>query len=98
MSNVRHPFHAYIRLEQPRLGTCVTFATDDFFAAKERLIDPTAPVFVVDKYDDNGKWRTVPDRLVRPCRRALHNLRKSRVCIGRFLYSVARDQALYIKR
>ena len=56
MSSERHPFHAYIRLEQPRLGTCVTFATDDFFAAKERLIDPTEPVFVVDKYDDNGKW------------------------------------------
>jgi len=56
VSSERHPFHAYIRLEQPRLGTCVTFATDDFFAAKERLIDPTEPVFVVDKYDDNGKW------------------------------------------
>ena len=56
MSSERHPFHAYIRLEQPRLGTRVTFATDDFFAAKERLIDPKEPVFVVDKYDDNGKW------------------------------------------
>ncbi len=56
MSSERHPFHAYIRLEQPRLGTFVTFATDDFFAAKERLIDPTEPVFIADKYDDNGKW------------------------------------------
>ncbi len=56
MSTERHPFHAYIRLEQPRLGTRVTFATDEFFAAKERLIDPMEPVFVVDKYDDHGKW------------------------------------------
>jgi len=56
MSTERHPFHAYIRLEQPRLGTRVTFATDEFFAAKERLIDPTEPVFVADKYDDHGKW------------------------------------------
>ncbi len=56
MSTERHPFHAFIRLEQPRLGTRVTFASDEFFAAKERLIDSTEPVFVDDKYDDNGKW------------------------------------------
>jgi allantoicase len=51
-----NPFHQWIRLEQPRLGTRVTFATDDFFADKSRLIDPAEPVFVPDKYDDNGKW------------------------------------------
>ena len=51
-----NPFHQWIRLEQPRLGTRVTFATDDFFAEKSRLIDPADPVFVPDKYDDNGKW------------------------------------------
>ena len=27
-----------------------------FFAAKERLIQPQAPVFIDDKYDDHGKW------------------------------------------
>jgi len=52
----QHPFHAWIRLEQPRLGTRVTFASDEFFAAKERLIDPAEPVFINDKYDDHGKW------------------------------------------
>jgi allantoicase len=31
-------------------------ATDDFFGAKERLIDPAEPVFIEDKYDDHGKW------------------------------------------
>ena len=51
-----HPFHAWIQLEQPRLGTRVTYATDEFFAAKERLIDPRKPVFIDDKYDDRGKW------------------------------------------
>ncbi|MDH3273441.1 MAG: allantoicase [Gammaproteobacteria bacterium] len=56
MSGERQPFHKWIRLEQPRLGTRVTFATDEFFAAKERLIEPHEPVFIDDKYDDHGKW------------------------------------------
>jgi allantoicase len=51
-----HPFHHWVQLEQPRLGTRVTYATDDFFAAKERVIDFPAPVFIDDKYDDHGKW------------------------------------------
>ena len=46
----------WVQLEQPRLGTRVTFATDEFFAAKERIIDPTDPVFIADEYDDHGKW------------------------------------------
>jgi allantoicase len=52
----RQPFHEWVRLEQPRLGTRVTFASDEFFAAKERLIEPADPVFVADRYDDHGKW------------------------------------------
>jgi allantoicase len=52
----KHAFHQWVRLEQPRLGTQVVFATDDFFADKSRLIDPADPVFVPDKYDENGKW------------------------------------------
>ena len=51
-----NPFRAWIRLEQPRLGTRVTHASDEFFAAKERLIEPADPVFIEDKYDDHGKW------------------------------------------
>jgi len=46
----------YIDLAQPRLGARVLYATDDFFAAKERLIDPSPPVFIDGKYDDHGKW------------------------------------------
>jgi allantoicase len=45
-----------VRLEQPRLGTQVVYASDDFFADKSRLIDPAEPIFIPDKYDDNGKW------------------------------------------
>lgn len=55
-NSVDNPFHQWIRLEQPRLGSKVVFATDDFFAPKERLIDAADPVFIPDKYDDHGKW------------------------------------------
>jgi allantoicase len=51
-----NPFRHWVRLEQPRLGTRVVYASDDFFADKSRLIDATDPVFVPDKYDDHGKW------------------------------------------
>jgi allantoicase len=52
----KHAFHQWVRLEQPRLGTQVVYATDDFFADKSRLIEPADPVFIPDKYDENGKW------------------------------------------
>ena len=48
----KNPFRQWIRLEQPRLGTKVVYATDDFFADKSRLIDPAEPVFIADKFDD----------------------------------------------
>lgn len=54
--NNKNPFNEWIRLEQPRLGTRVIYATDDFFAPKERLIYAADPVWIDDKYDDNGKW------------------------------------------
>ena len=50
------PFSSWTPLEQPRLGTRVTWASDDFFADKSRLIDPAEPVFIDGKYDDRGKW------------------------------------------
>jgi len=46
----------YVNLAQPRLGAEVTYATDDFFADKARLIDPAEPQFIPGKYDGNGKW------------------------------------------
>ena len=56
MKTAANPFRQWIQLEQPRLGTRVTYATDEFFAAKERLIEMQEPVFIDDKYDDHGKW------------------------------------------
>ena len=53
---MNNAFRKWVQLEQPRLGTRVTFATDEFFGAKERLIDPQEPVFIADRYDDHGKW------------------------------------------
>ena len=46
----------YVDLAQPRLGSQVVYATDDFFADKSRLISPEPPQFIPGKYDDNGKW------------------------------------------
>jgi allantoicase len=51
-----NPFHQWIRLEQPRLGTRVVYASDDFFAPKERLIDAADPVWKEGVYDEHGKW------------------------------------------
>lgn len=51
-----NPFHQWIQLEQPRLGTRVVYANDEFFGARERLIQASAPVFLPDRYDENGKW------------------------------------------
>jgi allantoicase len=46
----------WIDLADPRLGTQVVYANDDFFADKARLIQRDEPVFIVGKYDDHGKW------------------------------------------
>jgi len=46
----------HVDLAQPRLGSAVVYATDDFFADKARLISPADPVFIPGKYDENGKW------------------------------------------
>ena len=45
-----------VNLASPRLGAEVSHASDDFFGAKERLIQDADPVFIPDKFDTNGKW------------------------------------------
>ncbi len=52
----KHPFFKWANLADPRLGALAIYATDEFFASKDRLISPVDPVFIPDKYDDNGKW------------------------------------------
>jgi len=46
----------YTDLSQPRLGAEIISVTDEFFAASERMLKPTDPVFIEGKFDDNGKW------------------------------------------
>jgi allantoicase len=49
-------FRALIDLASERLGGSVLYANDDFFAAKENLIKPSAPVWKEHEYTDRGKW------------------------------------------
>ncbi len=53
---IDHFHRSRLNLADPRLGARVIYATDDFFADKQRLISPQEPTFVPDKYDDHGKW------------------------------------------
>ncbi|MEB8431731.1 allantoicase [Cocleimonas sp. KMM 6892] len=46
----------FINLASANLGAIALYATDDFFAAKERLLHDKEPVFIEDKFDDHGKW------------------------------------------
>ena len=45
-----------INLADARLGARALACSDDFFAPKERLLQPGAAVFIPGKYDANGKW------------------------------------------
>jgi allantoicase len=45
-----------VDLANPRIGAKALFATDDFFAPIERMLNPDPAEFVPGKYDDNGKW------------------------------------------
>ncbi len=49
-------FTHLIDLASARLGGAALAANDEFFAEKERLVEPGAPVFIADKYTDRGKW------------------------------------------
>jgi allantoicase len=49
-------FLELIDLAAERLGGAVIAANDEFFAPKERLIAPEAPVWREGKYTERGKW------------------------------------------
>jgi allantoicase len=49
-------FTELIDLAAEKLGGAVLAANDEFFAPKENLLKPTAPVFIEGKYTDLGKW------------------------------------------
>ena len=48
--------NSYINLAQTRLGAKPIYATDEFFAPLERMLNPEPAVFIPGKYDENGKW------------------------------------------
>lgn len=43
-------------LADARIGAQVIECSDDFFAEAKRMLQFDAPIFVEDKFDDNGKW------------------------------------------
>lgn len=49
-------FTGLIDLASERLGGAVLYANDDFFAPKENLLKPAAPVWREGAYTDRGKW------------------------------------------
>jgi allantoicase len=49
-------FTELIDLASEKLGGAVLYANDEFFAPKENLLKPTAPIFIEGKYTDLGKW------------------------------------------
>jgi allantoicase len=55
-SDASMDFTELVDLASERLGAAVLFANDDFFAPKENLLKPSAPVFIEGKYTDLGKW------------------------------------------
>ena len=39
-----------------RIGAAAVSCSDEFFGPMSRMLEPHAPVFFPDKYDDHGKW------------------------------------------
>jgi allantoicase len=46
----------YINVADARLGAVALYATDEFFAAKERMLQPTDPEWRAGVHDEHGKW------------------------------------------
>jgi allantoicase len=49
-------FAELVDLASERLGGAVLWANDEFFAGKDNLLHPGAPVFREGEYTDRGKW------------------------------------------
>jgi len=48
--------YGMIDLTQPRLGSKIVFKTDEFFAAANRILNPSIPIFKEGVFDKHGKW------------------------------------------
>jgi allantoicase len=49
-------FTELVDLASEKVGGAVLTANDEFFAPKENLLKPAAPIFIEGKYTDLGKW------------------------------------------
>ncbi|HIL42065.1 MAG TPA: allantoicase [Gammaproteobacteria bacterium] len=49
-------FDNKINVASSELGTRVISTSDEFFAAADRMLMPSEPVFIDGKFDDHGKW------------------------------------------
>jgi allantoicase len=45
-----------INVADARLGAAALYATDEFFGAKDRMLQPSEPEWRAGVYDDHGKW------------------------------------------
>jgi allantoicase len=50
------PLKHYTNVADERLGAVALLASDEFFAAKERMLQPGEPQWRAGVYDANGKW------------------------------------------
>jgi allantoicase len=46
----------HVNLADARLGAVALDCSDDFFADRQRMLNPEPAVFIPGKYDQNGKW------------------------------------------
>jgi len=46
----------FVNLADARLGAQALLASDDFFADKQRMLNPEPAQFIPGKYDEHGKW------------------------------------------
>ena len=46
----------YVNLAAARFGAEAVAASDEFFAPRSRMLAESPAVFIVDKYDEHGKW------------------------------------------
>ena len=51
-----NPFRQWANLADPRLGATAIYATDEWFASKDRLLKSAPAIFLPDEFDENGKW------------------------------------------
>ncbi len=49
-------FSDLVDLASEKLGGAVLYADDEFFAPKENLLCPAAPIWIEGKYTERGKW------------------------------------------